>query len=189
MTRPPTRLPHPWNGCVPAFAHQCPRGPNLRPHRHAARRATGSLTSRLRVAARRGALALSVVRHLLRHDGMLGVLLGAESSRSRRGLADSSSQSSIRLRSLALDLVPAARKSFSVSSTAHASTYRSSWSRSSSLARDHQLVVAQLQLVALAVSTPSPIAGTSGCRTGAGVPDRRAAGALSDTSGIAAIPS
>ena len=70
--------------------------------------------------------------HRLRHDGILGVLLGAESSRSRRGLADSSSQSSILLRSLALALAADALKSFSVSSTAHARTYRSSWRRSSS---------------------------------------------------------
>jgi len=67
----------------------------------------------------------------LRHDVLPRGGLAAETSRSRSGRALSRSQSSA-ARSSRLLRGPRSAKSRSVSSTAHASMYRSSWSRSSS---------------------------------------------------------
>ena len=80
-----------------------------------------------------GALPVSAVPgYLLRHDGMVGGMAGAESSRSLRGLAASSSQVTISRSSLRVGLAPEAARSRSASSTAHASTYKSSCNASSS---------------------------------------------------------
>ena len=68
-----------------------------------------------------------------RHDVFRGVGVGAENSRSRSGNAASRSQSSMLRKSLAVwRAFPSARSRW-VSSTAHARTYRSSWSASSSV--------------------------------------------------------
>jgi hypothetical protein len=69
---------------------------------------------------------------LYRHDGMAGGVLGAENSRSLRGLAASSSQAMMSRSSFTVGFDPEALRSRSASSTAHARTYRSSCSASSS---------------------------------------------------------
>ena len=70
-------------------------------------------------------------RPLFRHDEMAGGTTGAAISRSRSGRAASSSQSSAWRTSAGFGDPPAAARSRSTSSTAHASTYSSSCSSSS----------------------------------------------------------
>ena len=82
---------------------------------------------------------------------------GAESSRSRSGRAASRTHRRMSVSSRTDGLAPAAARSRSASSTAHARTYRSSWSASSSAAGDHQLALAELQLRRPLSSHPVPL--------------------------------